>query len=63
MTRSYKMVVLDVMLESGRFEHSILRDELTAHFWQPFSKARFFRDIVGTDIADVMHVAPPMLDA
>ena len=63
MTRSYKMVVLDAMLESGRFQHSISLDELSAHFRQHFSKARFSRDIVGTDIADVMHVAAPVLDA
>jgi superfamily II DNA or RNA helicase/HKD family nuclease len=63
MTRSYKMVVLDAMLESGRFQHSISLDEMTAHFRQHFSKTRFSRDIVGTDIEDVLHVAPPVLDA
>jgi superfamily II DNA or RNA helicase len=63
MTRSYKMVVLDAMLASGRFQSSIWLDELTAHFRQHFSKARFSRDIVGTDIADVMHVARSVLDA
>jgi len=63
MTRSYKMVVLDAMLESGRFQHSISLDQLTARFRQHFSKARFSRDIVGTDIADMMHVASPVLDA
>ena len=62
MTRSYKMVVLDAMLESGRFQTSISLDDLSAHFRQHFSKARFSRDIVGTDIADVMHVAAPVLD-
>ena len=36
---------------------------MTAHFRQHFSKARFSRDIVGTDIADVVQVAPAVLDA
>jgi hypothetical protein len=36
---------------------------LAAHFRQHFSKARFSRDIVGTDIADVLHVAPAVLGA
>ena len=62
MTRSYKMVVLDAMLQSGLFLHSISLDELTAHFRQHFAKARFSRDIVGTDIADVVQVAPAVLD-
>jgi len=35
---------------------------LSAHFRQHFSKARFSRDSVGTDIADVMHVAARVLD-
>jgi hypothetical protein len=62
MTRSYKTVVLDAMLESGRFQTSISLDDLSAHFRQHFSKAHFSRDIVGTDIADVMHIAAPVLD-
>ncbi len=63
MTRSYKMVVLDAMLQSGRFQRSISLDELTGYFRQHFSQARFARDIVGTKIADVMNVASPALDA
>jgi superfamily II DNA or RNA helicase len=63
MNRSYKMVVLDAMLASGRFQTSISLDELSAHFRQHFSKARFSRDIVGTGIADVTHVSAPVLDA
>jgi hypothetical protein len=63
MTRSYKMVVLDAMLESGRFQRLISLDELTEHFRRHFSKARYSRDIVGTDIEDVMQVAPTVLDA
>jgi superfamily II DNA or RNA helicase len=52
----------DTMLASARFQPSISLDDLTTHFRQHFSKARFSRDIVGTDIADVMHVAPAVLD-
>ena len=63
MTRSYKMVVLDAMLESGQFQGTISLDELTAHFRRHFSKARYSREIEGTDIADVMKVAQPVLDA
>jgi superfamily II DNA or RNA helicase/HKD family nuclease len=63
MTRSYKMVVLDAMLQSGRFQRSISLDELTAHFRHHFSQARFAGDVVGTDIADVTNVAPAVLDA
>jgi hypothetical protein len=63
MTGSYKMVVLDAMLETGRFRRSISLDELTGHFRRHFSKARYSRDIVGTDIEDVMQVAPTVLDA
>ncbi len=63
MTRSYKMVVLDAMLQSGRFRQSVSLDELTAHFRQHFSKARFSRDVAGTDIADVMHVEARILEA
>ena len=62
MTRSYKMVVLDAMLAPGRFQQSISLDALAAHFRQHFSKARFSRDIVGTDIADVLHVAAAVLN-
>jgi superfamily II DNA or RNA helicase len=62
MTRSYKMVVLDAMLESGHFQTSISLDDLSLHFRRHFSKARFSRDIVGTAIADVKHVAAPVLD-
>jgi hypothetical protein len=63
MNRSYKMVVLDAMLASGRFQTSISLGELSAYFRQHFSKARYSRDIVGTGIADVMHVAASVLDA
>jgi superfamily II DNA or RNA helicase len=62
MTRSYKMVVLDAMLESGRFQQSMSLDQLTAHFRRHFSNSRYSQDIAGTEIADVMHVAQPLLD-
>jgi hypothetical protein len=63
MTRSYKMVVLDAMIDAGRFREVISLDELTAHFRRHFSKARFSREIAGTDIADIKQVAQPVLDA
>jgi superfamily II DNA or RNA helicase len=63
MSRSYKMVVLDAMLESGRFQGVISLDELTAHFRRHFSKARFSREIGETEIADVTRVAQPVLEA
>jgi superfamily II DNA or RNA helicase/HKD family nuclease len=63
MTRSYKMVVLDAMLQSGRFQRSVSLDELTTHFRQHFSKARFSRDVAGTAIEDVMHVEAGALEA
>lgn len=63
MTHSYKMVVLDAMLKSGRFQEAISLDELTAHFRQHFSKARFSREVAGTEIADIMQVAQHVLEA
>ena len=63
MTRSYKMVVLDAMLEPEGFRRSISLDELAGHFRRHFSKARYSRDFVGADIEDVMQVAPTVLDA
>lgn len=63
MTRAYKMVVLDAMLESGEFQGVISLGDLTAHLRRHFSKARFSREIGGTEIADVMQVAQPVLDA
>jgi len=57
------MVVLDAMLQSGQFQGAISIEEVTAHFRRHFSKARFSREIVGTEIADVMHVTQPVLEA
>jgi hypothetical protein len=63
MTRSYKMVVLDAMLDAGRFRAAISLDELTAYFRQHFSKARFSREIAETEIADILEVSHPVLEA
>ncbi len=56
MTRTYKMVAIQSMLQSGAFRNSIKLDEICAFSREHFSHARFHHEIEGTPIADVASV-------
>jgi superfamily II DNA or RNA helicase len=61
MTRSYKMVVLQAMLERGALPGDLSLDELVRHFRAHFSQEAHHSEVVGTRIEDVAYVASDVM--
>jgi len=61
MTRTYKMVVIQAMLQSGAFREAIGLDEICAHSREHFAHSRFKHEIEGTPIADIAGVQADVL--
>lgn len=63
MTKSYKMVVLQTMLDAERGLRPVQLEELATAFRHHFQQARFMADIRGTEIEDIEHVPVAKLEA
>jgi superfamily II DNA or RNA helicase/predicted house-cleaning noncanonical NTP pyrophosphatase (MazG superfamily) len=61
LTRSYKMVVLQAMLDRGALPGNVSLPDLMAHFREHFSKETNYAELVGTRIENVTHVANEVL--
>lgn len=64
MTKSYKMVVLEVFLAVGGLQRPVSVDELVVGFRRFFTDSRKHgRDLLGTEIAELAHVTDERLRA
>jgi superfamily II DNA or RNA helicase/HKD family nuclease len=61
MTRSYKMVVLQAMLERGALPGDLPLEDLVTHFRAHFSNEANRGEVLGTRIEDITHVASDVI--